>query len=134
MSSTTPASEYIFLFRGVHWDKGLSPEQLQHVMGQLVGWFDALHQQGKVKSGHPLGDESTTVEGRRGRMIADGPFVESKEAVGGYLVVQAKDLEDAVAIARSCPNLDYGTSIEVRPLLEECPVFRRAKEILASAA
>jgi hypothetical protein len=62
--------------------------------------------------------------------VADGPFAESKEAVGGYLLLQANTLDEAVAIAKSNPTLEYGVTIEVRPVLEECPIFERAKKQL----
>jgi hypothetical protein len=65
--------------------------------------------------------------------VADGPFVESKEAVGGYLLLQADNLDEAVAIAKTNPTLEYGIAIEVRPVLEECPIFQRAKERVACA-
>ena len=133
MSTPNPTSEYLLLFRGEHWDKGLSPEDLQHVMGQVMAWFEGLKQQGRVKAGQPLGAQGRTISGQKGRMVADGPFAESKEAVGGYLLIQADDLEEAVAIGKTCPTLDYGITIEVRPVLEECPIFQRAKERLAHA-
>ncbi len=131
MSIPSPTSEYMLLFRGPHWDKGLSPEELQQVMGQVMAWFEGLKEQGKVKAGQPLGAEGRTVSGKKGRPVADGPFAESKEAVGGYLLLQADNLGEAVAIAKTNPTLEYGITIEVRPVLEECPIFQRAKERLA---
>ena len=134
MSTPNTTSEYLLLFRGEHWDKGLSPEDLQRVMGQVMAWFEGLKQQGRVKAGQPLGAQGKTISGKKGRTVADGPFAESKEAVGGYLLIQADDLEEAVAIGKTCPTLDHGITIEVRPVLEECPIFQRAKERLAHAA
>jgi hypothetical protein len=136
MSTPNPTSEYMLLFRGPHWDKGLSPEELQQLMGQVMGWFDGLQRQGKVKAGQPLGPEGRTVAGKKGlkATVADGPFAESKEAVGGYLLLQAGSLDEAVAIAKSNPTLEYGITIEVRPVLEECPVFERARKQLLSHA
>ena len=63
----------------------------------------------------------------------DGPFAESKEAVGGYLVLQADSLNEAVEIARSMPTLRYGISVEVRPILAECPIFQRHPELVQRA-
>jgi hypothetical protein len=133
MSAPTPKSDYLLLFRGTDWDKGLSPEEIQQVMNQLMAWFEGLHRQGKVKAGQPLGEEGRTVSGRNGRTIADGPFAESKEAVGGYLILQVDDLDEAVAIAKAFPCLDHGASVEVRPVVEDCPTFQRAREQLAQA-
>ncbi len=124
-------NEYLLLFRGSSWDKGLSPEQLQQSLDQLMGWFDRLKQQGKVKSGQPLERTGKIISGKNGRVVADGPFAESKEAIGGYFLLQVDTLDEAVAIAQQCPVLEYGSSVEVRPIAEECPTFRRVKEELA---
>ena len=129
MSTTT---DYLFLIRGSDWDKGLSPEEIQKVMSQTMRWFENLHQQGRVKGGQPLGAEGKTISGKKAT-VSDGPFVESKETIGGYLIVQAGDLDEAVTIARTFPNLAYGSSIEVRPLAEECATYQRAKQQLALA-
>jgi len=129
--STT--SEYLFLFRGSNWDAGLSPAEIQQVMNQTMAWFDGLYQQGKVKAGHPLEDGGRTISGKQGRMVSDGPFAESKEAIGGYLILEAASLDEAVTIAQSCPNLAYGSSVEVRPLASECPTYQRAKQQLTLA-
>ena len=61
--------------------------------------------------------------------MTDGPFAESKEVIGGYLLVDGDSLEEAVAIAQTIPGLAYGGSIEVRPLAEECPLDVRAREL-----
>lgn len=128
MNTSTPTNEYMLLFRGPDWDAGLSPEKSEEVLDQVMGWFQRLEHAGKVKGGQPLAREGRTVAGTKGRMVADGPWAESKEAVGGYLTVLVEDLDEAVAIAQSCPTLDYGISIEVRPVLADCPCFRRIKE------
>jgi len=133
MSTATPKSDYLLLFRGTDWDKGLSAEEIQKVMNQLMAWFEGLHRQGKVKAGQPLGEEGRTISGRKGRSVADGPFPESKEAVGGYLILQANDLDEAVAIAKEYPCLDHGATVEVRPVAEECPTFQRVKDQLVHA-
>lgn len=132
--ATETKNDYILLFRGTEWDHYLSPEELQQVMHRVMAWFDRLQQQGIVKAGQPLGEGGRTVSGKRGRTVADGPFAESKEAIGGYLVLRVASLEQAVAIAKTNPTLDYGATIEVRPVLEECPVFQRVKDQLADAA
>ena len=123
-------SGYLLLYRGKDWDEGLSPEELQQVMDRFMAWSDGLAKSGKVKGGQALARESKTVSGKNGRSIADGPFTEAKEAIGGYLLLQVDNFDEALAIARSCPGLDYGGSIEIRPALDECPIFRRVKEQL----
>jgi hypothetical protein len=98
-----------------------------------MAWFERLKQQGKAMAGQPLEREGKIVSGKNGRTVADGPFAESKEAIGGYFLLQVADLDEAVAIARQCPVLEYGSTVEVRPIAEECPTFRRVKEQLADA-
>jgi len=127
-NSTNPG--YLLLFRGKDWDEDLSREELQQIMNRFMTWSDGLSKSGKVKAGQALAREGKTVSAANGRIVADGPFAESKEAIGGYLVLQVNSFDEALAIAKSCPGLDYGGTIEVRPLLEECPVFKRAKERL----
>jgi hypothetical protein len=132
--STQKQNEYLLLFRGSNWDKGLSPEQLQKSVDQFMGWFERLKQEGKVKGGQPLEREGKIVSGKNGRVVADGPFAESKEAIGGYFLLQVDDLDEAVEIAKQCPILEYGSTVEVRPVAEECPTLHRVREQLAEAA
>ncbi|HXJ56460.1 MAG TPA: YciI family protein [Verrucomicrobiae bacterium] len=128
MSTPASKSDYMLLFRGTVWDKELSPEQLQKVVSDWAKWFERLTQEGKVLAGHPLTSEGKVVSGKRGRTVADGPFVESKEAVGGYFYLQVADLDEAVEIAKECPGLEYGAVVEVRPVAELCTVRARALE------
>jgi hypothetical protein len=121
-------NEYLLLFRGTDWHKNLSPEEIQNVMSQWKGWYDRLSQAGKVKGGHPLEREGKLVSGRKGRVVADGPFAESKEAIGGYFLLQVDSFEEALAIAKECPSLEYGTTVEVRPVAEICPAAKCAGE------
>jgi hypothetical protein len=134
MNTSNEVSEYMLLFRGKHWDEGMSPEELERCMGKMMGWFDALRGQGIVKGGQPLAQQGRIVGRKKDQPVADGPFIESKESVAGYLVLNVDSMEKAVAAARTCPTLDYGITIEIRPLLEECPVFERARQKLALAA
>jgi hypothetical protein len=125
MSTQTSTSEYLLLFRGNDWDKGLSPEQLQKVVSDWAAWFDRLTQEGKCKGGHPLQEEGKLVSGKHGRIVVDGPFAESKEAIGGYFYLQVRDIDEAVEIARQCPGLEYGCVVEVRPVADLCTVRAR---------
>jgi hypothetical protein len=127
-------SGYLLLFRGKDWDEGLSPEELQQAMGRVMGWFDGLAKSGKVKGGQPLARNGKIVSGKNGRMVADGPFAESKEVIGGYLLLDVDDFDEALKIAKSFPPLEYEISIEVRPVLAECPIFKRAREQFGLAA
>ena len=131
--NTQTTSEYILLFRGTGWQKGLSPEEIQAVTTKFLGWFERLTSEGKAKAGQPLRHEGKIVSGRNGRSVADGPFAESKEAIGGYFLLQVDGMDEAVAIARECPALAYGLTVEVRPVAALCPTAECAREQLARA-
>ena len=96
---------------------------------RIMTWIEELTAQGKAKPGHALQRKGATVSSKNGRIVSDGPFAESKEAIGGYLILNVETLEEAIAIAKSSPNLAYGTSIEVRPVANECPLDARAREL-----
>ena len=121
-------SEYLLLFRGTNWHKGLSPAEIQRVMTQWRAWFNGLESAGKVKSGLPLVNEGKIVSGAEGRFVVDGPFAESKEAIGGYFLIAVADLDEAIAIARQCPVLKHGAAVEIRPVAEKCAPEEAAKE------
>ena len=123
----------MLLFRGGHWDRGLSTDELQHAMDKVMTWFGRLNERGKIKGAQPLSDRGRVISGTDGRFVVDGPFTETKEAVGGYLVLQADSLNEAVEIAQSMPTLRYGISVEVRPILAECPIFQRHPELVRRA-
>ena len=131
--NTETQNEYMLLFRGTHWDKGLTPEEIQTMVSRWYAWFERLTQEGKCKGGHPLEREGKIVSGRKGRTVADGPFAESKEAIGGYFLLQVDNISEAVEIAKQCPGLDYGIDVEVRPVAEQCAARARANEALAHA-
>jgi hypothetical protein len=122
----TNKNSYILIFRGNDWHKGLSPEQMQNISDQWMAWFKRLIAEGKAVAGNPLEPTGIIVSGRNGHVV-DGPFAESKEAVGGYFLLTVADLDEAVAIARECPGLPYGAKIEVRPVAGECPMAGEAR-------
>ncbi len=129
MSASTPTStEYMLLFRTTGWQQDLSAEELQKIMSQTMAWFERLNQQGKMKGGQPLFDTGKIVSGKKGRVVADGPFAESKETIAGYLMLKVATLEEAVSIAQEWPMLECGCTAEVRPVAPECPSFKRIQE------
>jgi hypothetical protein len=118
--------KFMLMFRGTDWHAGLSPEEIQELAGQMMDWFKRLQDQGAAIAGNPLDAKGKIVSGTNGRVVTDGPFAESKEAIGGYFMLQADTLDEAVDIARQCPILAYGVKVEVRPVLEECPFAKAA--------
>ena len=128
---STEKVDYMLLFRGTNWDKGLSPEQIQKVVADWYAWFDGLIKDGRAIGGHPLQNEGKIVSGKQGRTVADGPFAESKEAIGGYFYLQVANEAEAIAIAQMCPGLEYGSVVEVRPVAEMCSVRARLEDMEA---
>ena len=120
---------YMLLYRSSEWYKTLSQEELQKLINQNKAWFERLTAQGKAKPGRALERKGAIVSGVNGHIVTDGPFAESKEAIGGFLVLDVETIEEAIAIAQSSPGLAYGGSIEVRPVAEECPLDVRAREL-----
>jgi hypothetical protein len=132
--NTQTKTGYMLLFVGMDWHKSLSPEEMQKVSEEWMAWFKRLMEQGKAVSGHPLEREGKAVSGKNGRAVADGPFAEAKEAIGGYFLLDVATMDEALAIARECPGLAYGAKVEVRPVRAECPLASKAEAQLAEAA
>jgi hypothetical protein len=99
---------------------------MQQVVTLWKQWYDRLTSEGKVAGGNPLENTGKVLSGRNGNIIADGPFAESKEAIGGYFLLTVRSEAEAVAIGRQCPGLAYGAVVEVRPIAEMCPVAQEA--------
>ena len=119
----------MLLFRSDEWYEELSHDEIQKVISQNRDWIEGLITQGKAKPGHALQRNGATVSGKNGRTLSDGPFAESKEVIGGFLLLNVETIAEAIAIAQRSPTLAYGTSIEVRPVAEECPLDVRAREL-----
>jgi hypothetical protein len=131
MNATSPMkSDYLLLFRGNVWDRDLSPAQIQKVVADWLAWFEGLKAEGKCLGGHPLEERGKVVAGKQ-RMVADGPFAESKEAIGGYFYLTVADENEAIEIAKQCPGLEYGAVVEVRPIADVCSIKQRAEEYSA---
>ncbi len=115
-------SPYLLIFRDGNPEayKRMSPEERQHLMEKWNTWYAGLAATGKVEHGSPLEPRGRVVAGADGRRVTDGPFAETTEAIGGYFVLGVADLDEATEIARGCPSLPYGMSVEVRPVAEVC--------------
>lgn len=133
MSENTE-NQYLLLIRGGDWYNHCSAEELQVAMNKFEGWFEKMNQRGVVRGGQPLQPEGKIVAGSGTRVLADGPYAESKEAIGGYFLIAVDTLDEAVAIAESSPMIEYGGSIEVRPIAESCPLSKRAVELAPELA
>jgi hypothetical protein len=121
-------NDYMLLFVGREWYNELPDTEVRKVADAAKAWFDNLVAQGKMKGANSLARSGTRVAAN-GKVISDGPYAETKEALGGYLILQAENLEEAIEIAKSFPSLKYGTTLEIRQINEECPMFRRVREL-----
>jgi len=132
MATITPThtSGHLLLFKSTDWHKDLSPDQIQQIMTRWNDWFEGLKNEGKLIAGSPLENEGRVVSTKTGS-VADGPFAESKEAVGGYFLLNVESMDEAVAIAKQCPALGHGIIVEVRPVAPCCPADRMVDEVSA---
>ena len=110
--------EYLLLFRGGNnADAHPSPEESQAYMQRWIAWMTELGKQGKFVGAQPLGKTGKQVKGTK-KVVSDGPFMEGKETVGGYLICKADSYEAAVEISKDCPILEFDNGIvEVREIL-----------------
>lgn len=96
-------------------------EAIAHVGAEYGKYTAMLRERGAFVGGEELQPTSTatTVRVREGRtLITDGPFAETKEALGGFYLIEARDLDDAISLAGQCPGEQWG-SIEVRPVNDQ---------------
>jgi len=110
-------AEYTFLYRGSQLSTA-SPEERQKRMAKWMAWFKDMGEKGLVKdAGHPLDGVGKVVRGKP-ITVNDGPYAEAKDLIGGYTLIEASDLDHAAEIAKGCPILEGGGSVEVRPVLK----------------
>ena len=109
-------NDFMLLFHGQPTTWQLSPEQMQAVIAQWQAWIGSLAAQGKFVSTNRLMDHGKVVSGSK-HAITDGPFTEGKEIIGGYILLKAADLDEAVQLAKGCPVLLHESRVEVRPIL-----------------
>jgi hypothetical protein len=95
--------------------QNLSPEELQAEIQKWNDWIGGIAAQGKLVGSDALLPTGKVVNGSK-HLITDGPFVESKEIVGGYLIMHAADLNEAVEAAKGCPIFAEEGRVEVRQL------------------
>ncbi len=111
--------EYLFLFRGGdHASLQQSPEKWQAHMQKWMEWMGGLQQKGQLVGAQPLAQTGKQVTGNK-KTVTDGPFMEGKELVGGYLMCKADSYDAAVEIAKGCPILEFEDGkVEVREVQE----------------
>jgi hypothetical protein len=111
-----PMAKFLFVYRrGSGAVEAMTPEEMQQHMQKWQAWIKEGLQKGwLLDMGDGLTPEGRVVKSQR--VVTDGPFVESKEIVGGFSIVQADTIDAAAALAKGCPALLVAGSVEVRPL------------------
>jgi hypothetical protein len=107
--------EYLFLFRGGDGRTlQQSPEKWQAHMQKWMLWMGGLQEKGQLVGAQPLDVNGKQITGSK-KVVTDGPFMEGKEMVGGYLMCKANSYDEAVQIAKGCPILEFEDGkVEVR--------------------
>lgn len=109
--------KYMLMFISDDSDWDPSKSETQEAYKRVGEWFEQHSKSGKITGGEELKSTTTatTVRQRNGKIsVTDGPFSESKESIGGYALVDVKDLDEAIAMAKTWPVL---STIEIRPLV-----------------
>lgn len=107
--------KFMLLIRGGDPDGAISPEEMQAIIQKYIRWAGRLREAGKLSESEKLSDGGRILSVKNGKIV-DGPFTETKEAVGGYFTVEAADYAEACKIARECPVLERDGQVEVRML------------------
>jgi hypothetical protein len=105
------------------WEK-IPQTERDGIMQEYGEWVQSAAGSGRYRTGAKLKSSasSTTLRARNGKpVITDGPFAETKEQLGGYHVLECKDLDEAMALAARIPTLRVGGTIEVRPIQQALP-------------
>lgn len=111
-------SQFVYLFRASAADTraAMGPERVQQSLQAMMAWFKDLESKGHLKNpGLPLEPRGHVVSGTGG-VITDGPYAEAKDLVLGFIVIEARDMPQAIELARSCPMVTGGATVEIRPV------------------
>ena len=110
-------ANFMFLFRANPAEayRSLSPEQMQQITQKWMDWRNLLEKSDHIKQlGDRLDGTGKVVRGKT-KTVTDGPYVEVKDFIQGYMIVNAKDVQQAIELAKGCPILESDGSVEVRP-------------------
>ena len=111
--------DFVLLFRTTASENAKymgTPEAAQKSMEGWLGWVRELEAAGHIKSvGEPLEGGGAVLRGKA-RVVTDGLFVEAKDIVAGFMVIRARDLDEARKVASGCPMLEGDACVEIRPV------------------
>jgi hypothetical protein len=125
MQAASSASAYLLLFRNAGADvhQHLTASERAQLTDKWNAWYDGLAAKGKVQQGHPLEYGGRVVSGTKGDRVVDGPYAEAKEVIGGFFMLTVSDLDEATEIAKMCPGLPLGLTVEIRPIARVSPAL-----------
>jgi len=105
-------SQYVLLIENGDWEK-LSQAEMEAVVQKMIAWVRELRSKNQFVAGDELapGGRRLTVNGSG---VVDGPYAETKETIGGYIIVEADNYDQATAIARACPAFEHNGAVQVR--------------------
>jgi hypothetical protein len=111
-------AKFMYLFRSNPAAyRSMSAEQMQQTMKKWMDWKEALEKNGHIKQlGERLDGTGKVVRGKA-KAVTDGPFVEVKDSIQGYMLLEANDMDQAVKLATGCPILDGDGTVEIRPFV-----------------
>jgi hypothetical protein len=111
--------KYVMLILNTEEADKLSPEEQEAWSSQIMGWYEKLSGTGKLSDGGAQLQPAQTAKTVRVSGVTDGPFMETKEVLGGYSVLETDTLDEAVEITKTWPGVDRGLiTIELRPVVE----------------
>jgi hypothetical protein len=111
------------------WEN-LPKEQMAAAYEHVNKWFEDQDKAGRLRGGEELlgPSSSTTVRFKNGKpIVTDGPYIEAKEVIGGFAVVEVKDLDEALAMAKSWPGGGEGRVVEVRPVVDHSAEIEQSR-------
>jgi len=111
-------SQFILFIRGgSELSVNLSPEQIQESIQRYSAWAQKLRAEGKLVSAEKLKDNTGILINRKnGQVVVDGPFAETKETIGGYFILNAADMGEAIETTKECPAISEGGMLELREI------------------
>ena len=108
--------KFMLIFQGGR-GAGQSPEQMQARMGKWMAWIDKLAKKEQYVSGEPLLPGGKQITGKK-KTVTDGPYTEGKEVVGGFFVIKAENMNEAVKICDDYPDFENGGTVQVRQVMK----------------
>ena len=108
--------EFLMLIRENANYGTMTAQEMQADIEKHIQWVEDLVAKGHFKSGSPLESAGFHIKGEK-RIVMDGPYIESKECISGFYFLLADSLTEATEIAKGCPALDMGASVEIREMI-----------------